>query len=90
MDVEGVFKIAIDRDERKIAAIHFAAAQNEKPDKIIKGENAENVYEAILNLGLIRRLDHAAYLGSELAKAEIALKTGKNYVQDSSLFGKQC
>jgi len=90
LDVEGVFKIAIDRDERKIAAIHFAAAQNEKPDKIIKGENAENVYEAILNSGLIRRLDHAAYLGSELAKAEIALKTGKNYIQDSSLFGKQC
>lgn len=90
LDVEGVFKIAIDRDEREIAAIHFASAQSEKPDKIIKGENAENVYEAILNLGLIRRLDHAAYLGSELAKAEIALKTGKNYVQDSALFGKQC
>jgi len=38
-------------------------------------------------MGLITRLDHAAYLGRELAKAEIALVTGKEYIQDSSLFG---
>ncbi|MFP4558915.1 MAG: DUF4346 domain-containing protein, partial [Archaeoglobaceae archaeon] len=31
------------------------------------------------------RLDHAAYLGRELKKAEIALKLNKNYVQDSEL-----
>jgi dihydropteroate synthase len=37
---------------------------------------------------LVTRLDHAAYLGNELAKAEIALKTGKSYVQDNSLFDK--
>jgi dihydropteroate synthase len=29
-------------------------------------------------------LDHAAYLGYELAKAEMCLKTGKKYVQDES------
>jgi dihydropteroate synthase len=31
-------------------------------------------------------LDHAAYLGSELAKAEIALRTGKEYIQDKLMF----
>jgi dihydropteroate synthase len=31
-------------------------------------------------------LDHAAYLGSELAKAEIALRTGKEYIQDKPIF----
>jgi dihydropteroate synthase len=39
-------------------------------------------------MGLVSRLDHAAYLGSELAKAEIALKTGKEYIQDRGLFVK--
>jgi dihydropteroate synthase len=34
----------------------------------------------------VTRLDHAAYLGSELAKAEIALRTGKEYIQDTVLF----
>ena len=33
-------------------------------------------------------LDHAAYLGSELSKAEIALRTGKEYVQDKEMFKK--
>jgi dihydropteroate synthase len=39
-------------------------------------------------MGLVSTLDHAAYLGSELAKAEVALRTGKEYIQDSSLFKK--
>ena len=29
--------------------------------------------------------EHAAYLGKELEKAEIALKLGKQYVQDDPL-----
>jgi dihydropteroate synthase len=33
-------------------------------------------------------LDHAAYLGSELQKAYVALKTRKSYIQDLDLFGK--
>jgi len=90
LDLEGMFKIAIDRDEGKIVAIHYATDKTDKPDRIIKGEIAEVVYGTILGLGLVKRLDHAAYLGSELAEAEIALKTGKNYVQDGSLFGKEC
>jgi hypothetical protein len=35
--------------------------------------------------GLLTQLDHAAYLGRELAKAEIALKTGSHYEQDAAL-----
>jgi dihydropteroate synthase len=29
-----------------------------------------------------RQLDHAAYLGSEFMRAELALVTGQEYVQD--------
>jgi dihydropteroate synthase len=39
-------------------------------------------------MGLISRMEHATYLGSELEKAEIALKLGKNYVQDFPIFHK--
>jgi dihydropteroate synthase len=58
----------------------------EKPLNIIKGKTAESVYSKIVELGLVTQLDHAAYLGSELAKAEIALRSGKEYIQDSPLF----
>ena len=33
-------------------------------------------------------MEHAAYLGSELQKAEIAMITGKDYIQDFDLFKK--
>jgi dihydropteroate synthase-like protein len=86
LDTEGIFKITVDRKEATIIALHFATIRMEKPLNIIKGKTAEGVYSKIVELGLVKRLDHAAYLGSELAKAEIALKTGKEYIQDSMLF----
>jgi dihydropteroate synthase-like protein len=87
LDEKGLFKIAVDHNNRKIVAIHIAGSQQNKPSVIIKGETAENIYSKIEQMKLITRLDHAAYLGRELAKAEIALVTGKEYVQDSPLFG---
>jgi dihydropteroate synthase len=40
----------------------------------------------IIKKGLVSRVEHAAYLGAELQKAEISLKLGKNYLQDFPLF----
>jgi dihydropteroate synthase-like protein len=88
LDSEGMFKIVIDRNNATIAVLHFATSQTDKPANIVKGKTAESIYAKVLELGLVTRLDHAAYLGNELAKAEIALKTGKSYVQDNSLFDK--
>ncbi|MEM0022551.1 MAG: DUF4346 domain-containing protein, partial [Archaeoglobaceae archaeon] len=51
----------------------------------IAGKRAKEIIDTILELGLVSRLDHAAYLGRELMKAEIALRLGKNYVQDQDL-----
>ena len=87
-DAKGLFKIAVDRVNEAIVALHFPALQAEKPTVIIKGKTAEGVYAKIVEMGLITRLEHAAYLGSELAKAEIALRTGKEYIQDNPLFKK--
>jgi len=86
VDPQGVFRIAVDRNAENIVALHFATAEADKPSNIVKGETAEAVYAKTLEMGLVTKLDHAAYLGSELAKAEVALKTGKEYIQDRTLF----
>jgi dihydropteroate synthase-like protein len=86
VDPQGVFRVTIDRNAETIVALHFAIPEAEKPSNIVKGETAEAVYAKIVEMGLVTRLDHAAYLGSELAKAEVALRTGKEYIQDSKLF----
>jgi len=85
-DPEGCFKIMLDRANSVIAALHFSTCKRNKPTVIIKGKTAEEIYAKIVEMGLVTRFDHAAYLGSELAKAEIALKTVKEYIQDSPLF----
>jgi len=88
LDELGVFRIGLDRTAEVLIVAHYASSDLNKPDCIIKGKNAKCVYVKILSLGLVSRLDHAAYLGEELTKAEIALQTGKQYLQDSGLFMK--
>ncbi len=86
LDEKGSFRIAVDRAGEEIVALHYASAKMEKPDRIIKGKTAENILAKIVEMGLLSRIDHASYLGSELAKAEIALRTGKEYIQDGAFF----
>ncbi len=88
LDKAGSFRIFVDRQEQSLVAEHFNWADDPAPNLIVKGKTAEQVYEQIVESGLVSRLDHAAYLGSELAKAEIALRTGKEYIQDKKLFEK--
>ena len=83
-----MFKIAIDRVERVLVAVYYDSIQMDKSINVVKGKTSESVCAKILEMGLVSTLDHAAYLGSELAKAEVALRTGKEYIQDSSLFKK--
>jgi dihydropteroate synthase-like protein len=89
LDLKGSFTILLDRDSQEIVALHYPYAKIEKPDKIIKGKTAESVFTKVLELGLVSKLDHAAYLGNELAIAGVALRTGKEYIQDKPLFGYQ-
>jgi dihydropteroate synthase-like protein len=86
VDPQGVFRIIVDRNAEAIVALHFATPETDTPSIIVKGKTAELIYTKIVELGLVTRLEHAAYLGGELAKAEVALKTGKEYIQDSTLF----
>ena len=88
MDETGSFRIFVDRNEEVIVALHYASNDLSKPDRVIKGKSAESICFNLIKLGLVSRSDHAAYLGRELAKAEIALHTGKEYIQDGILFEK--
>ena len=86
-DKAGSFKINVEYGtttaNSKIIATHF---KKNKPELVIVGHSAKEVYEEIINKKLVTRMEHAAYLGSELQKAEIAMITGKEYVQDFELF----
>jgi dihydropteroate synthase-like protein len=85
-DEKGSFKIQIDRTEEIIVALHCPLVEMDKPTCIIKGKTADGIIAKILELGLISRIDHAGYIGRELAKAEIALLIGKEYIQDKKMF----
>ena len=86
-DKAGSFRINVDYgttvSESRIIATHF---KKNTADLVIIGKTAKEVYEEIIKKELVTRMEHAAYLGSELQKAEIAMITGKDYVQDFELF----
>jgi dihydropteroate synthase-like protein len=88
LESESMFKITVNRMDNVLVAFHYDSTQMDKPINVVKGKTAESLYSKIVAMGLVSKLDHAAYLGSELAKAEISLRTGKGYIQDSSLFKK--
>lgn len=84
-DKTGWFKIQIDRDNKMIEAL-FYHNNEEKPSAIVKGKEVTEIYQTIIRERMVEKLDHAAYLGKELGKAELALKLGRAYVQDEDLF----
>jgi tetrahydromethanopterin S-methyltransferase subunit A len=51
---------------------------------VIEAASATDGYTSVLAAGLVSRLDHAAYLGRELARAEHALPSGTRYQQDAA------
>lgn len=51
-------------------------------DCVLEGHSAAAIYSSAIERSQISRLDHAAYLGCELARAERALQTSEPYIQD--------
>ena len=83
MDPKGFFTIKPFPDEGVIRVRYYNAKH--QLSALIEGKNAEEIYVTICREGLISILSHAAYLGSELQKAEIAMKKRLEYVQDDPL-----
>lgn len=88
VDPNGVFRIMVDREGNSIVSLYYSSNEAKEPACVIRGINAQAVMAEILRLGLVSRLDHAAYLGGELVKAEEALRIDKDYAQDTNLFQK--
>lgn len=80
-DYKGSFKIVV--EDNLIRAILYT---DFKLNCVIEGTTARAIYEEILRRDLISRMEHSAYLGMELEKAEIALKLDKKYIQDFPIF----
>lgn len=74
-DPKGDFRIWVDGD--RIVCSHEKL--------VVVGNEAKSIVDTVLANNLVSRLDHAAYLGRELKKAEIAALLGKNYIQDKEL-----
>jgi tetrahydromethanopterin S-methyltransferase subunit A len=81
-DRAGYFVIIPDRTRGLISLEHYA--NNGVLTTIIDGHTAAELYMTAIDRNLVSRLDHAAYLGRELARAEHALATGRHYVQDAA------
>jgi tetrahydromethanopterin S-methyltransferase subunit A len=79
-DPAGFLVVYVDRAAGSLALEHYTNAG--VLDFLITGGTAVAVYSEAIAQGLLSRLDHAAYLGRELARAESALRTGEPYVQD--------
>jgi dihydropteroate synthase-like protein len=86
MDPRGIFRVTVDRDAHAIMALYYTTNEAGEPSIVVRGADAASVMSEVLRLGLVSRLDHAAYLGGEFAKAEEALRLGRDYVQDAALF----
>lgn len=85
---KGFFVIDIDHDKKNIQVQYYDAIRNDTKIKsgklrmVFNGKNGIDLYRAILLHDFISHLDHAAYLGYELARAEYALKNNTRFIQD--------
>jgi len=82
-DPKGYFVIKVFYDKGYFGARHHT--YDAVPRLDIVGKDAEAIAQTIVREKLVTTLQHAAYLGHELYKAEVALKLRLNFVQDSPL-----
>lgn len=82
LDPAGYFVIFPDARRRTLVVEHY---QNDGVlDHVLEGPMPADLYASAIELGLVTRLDHAAYLGQELARAHHALLTGSPFMQDAA------
>jgi len=77
-DKGGEFKIRV--GGKAIIVEHHSAKNGLL--RVIEGVTARDICLTLIRNGWVSKLDHAAYLGRELARAELALNQGLTFVQD--------
>lgn len=81
-DPAGYFVLYPDDRSKRLVLEHYSNAG--VLTRVFEGASPTALYSSVIEAGLISRLDHAAYLGRELARAEAALRDGTDYVQDKA------
>jgi hypothetical protein len=85
MDPIGYFLIRIYKGGIEVGLCNYSEINIIK--RLWVGEKPQNIYRRIIrDLPKIRK-DHCAYLGKELARAWICLKTDTKYIQDGKVDG---
>lgn len=79
-DPAGYCVVYPDRVRRRLQVEHYTNAG--VLDGVVEGATPGAVSAVLIERGFVSRLDHAAYLGRELARAERGLLTGEPYAQD--------
>ncbi len=80
LDPAGYFVVFPEQRRKTLILEHYS--NQGVLDAIFEGDSPAALASTVIERKLISRLDHAAYLGGELARAERALETGEPYVQD--------
>tara|TARA_Y100000310_G_C20332223_1_gene645839 strand:- start:248 stop:619 length:372 start_codon:yes stop_codon:yes gene_type:complete len=85
-DPKGYFLIRVTKSRIEVGFV----TPKHNITKMIYGKNAIAIYNTIVRNKLLTKLEHAAYLGKELYKAELCLRYAKKYVQEAPLkFGRE-
>lgn len=82
MDKAGYFVVLPQADRGIILVEHYG--YDDKLLQTIEGKDARSLYWTIIENNWVTQHSHSAYLGKELAKAELSLKYGFKYVQDGA------
>ena len=90
MDPKGYFLIAIDREKKllRVGYCKLSKLENKPENDMIAeitGKTAIEIVNTLIREDYISSLQHAADMGIELCKAELALKYNFNYIQDKDL-----
>ncbi len=81
-DPAGYLIVYPDRLRRRLVLEHYA--NTGILTRVLEGTTPAALYGTAIETGLVSRLDHAAYLGRELERADAALRSGTEYVQDQA------
>lgn len=82
MDKAGYFVVLPQADKNRILVEHYS--YDDRLLRTIEGKDARSLYWTIIENNWVTQLSHSAYLGKELAKAELSLRHGLKYVQDGA------
>lgn len=82
LDRAGYFVILPLKGKGVLSVEHYS--NDHRLLRMIEGKDAAGIYVTIIRNGWVTEMAHAAYLGKELARAELSMKLNFKYIQDGA------